>query len=351
MSIELKNISKKFSDFELKNINFKVEKGEYFALLGRSGAGKSLILEIISGFKKPDSGKVFINEIDITEKKIQDRKVGVVFQDLAIFPHKTVWQNIEFPIIKKPKIEKNQIIERLANELNIFHLLDKKPGTLSGGEKQRIAIARTLAANPEVLLLDEPLSALDVQLKAETTDLLRLLSKKGITIIHITHDFNEALQLAEKVAIMNKGKLLQSGNIRDVFSKPNSKFAANFAGIDNFFDAELTSNKQTNSKIAFVDNKIYFSIVTDENNCHGYIIIKNENILLLPEYAESSAANNFEGKIINILPERSGVKVVVDIGIRITALITENSLTRLHLEESKTVWVSIKATAITFIKH
>jgi len=235
--------------------------------------------------------------------------------------------------------------------MNILHLLNKKPNTLSGGELQRTAIARTLVSKPKVLLLDEPLSALDVQLKAEATEMLRKLSKKGITIIHITHDFNEAINLAQKTAIINKGKILQQGTINEVFSKPNSKFAANFAGIDNFFSAKIIVDPNSQTKNAIINDKISIKVLTKETEGKGFIIIRNQDIILMPEYTKSSARNNFKGKIINILNEKLGKKVIIDIGIKITAMITESSEINLHLEEGCETWVSFKASATRFIKN
>lgn len=351
MSIELINVSKSFSDFNLKNISFKVETGEYFALLGRSGAGKSLILELISGFKKVDSGKILVHGKDITYKKIQDREIAFVFQDLAIFPHKTVRQNIEFPLYKKKKHERAQIVEAAAKNMNISHLLDKKPETLSGGELQRTAIARTLVSKPKILLLDEPLSALDIQLKAEATEMLKGLSKMGITIIHITHDYNEALNLADRTAIINKGKIIQQGTIKDVFSKPNSKFAANFAGIDNFYPAVLENDPKANTKNAIIDEKITIKILTPESQGKGFVLIRNQDIILMPEYNKTSAQNNFKGKVLSILNEKQGKKVTIDIGIKISAIITESSEKKLNIKENCDIWVSFKASAVQFIKN
>lgn len=352
MSIELKNISKKYNDFSLRNISFKVETGEYHILLGRSGAGKSLILEIIAGFKKADSGKILINGKDITNKKIQNRNVAIVFQDLAIFPHKTVRENIAYSLKRrKKKSEIKKIVEKFAKEMNITDLLDKKPNSLSGGEKQRTVIARTLASKPDILLLDEPLSALDVQLKSETRTLLKNLNRKGYTIIHITHDFDEAVRLADKVTIINKGNIIQSGTVKEVFDRPKSKFAANIAGINNFYKGELLEIPNSETKKFVIHNDVSFFVLTKEKIGSGFLIIRSEDIILSDKFHNSSARNNFKGIVTNISYASIGTEISINIGVKILALITETSLNKLNIKENEKIWVSFKASGIKFISN
>ena len=351
MSLELKNISKKYKGFSLQNINIRVETGEYFVLLGRSGAGKSVIMEIIAGFKQADSGEIILNGENISNKKIQKRNIAIVFQDLAAFPHMTVRQNIEYPIKKKKKrAEINEIVNNLAKELNIEHILDKKPPMLSGGEVQRTVLARTLASEPELLLLDEPLSALDVQLKSETRNLLKSVHKKGITIIHITHDFDEAVRLADKVAIINNGKILQQGSVKEVFSRPKSKFAANLAGINNFFKANLENIPNSNTKKATVNENVHFWILTNEPEGFGFVIIQSHDVILTAEKHLSSARNMIQGTVIRANPAIMGIEVEIDIGVKISALVTEASIEKMDIKEGKNIWVSFKASATKFIK-
>ncbi len=352
MSIELINISKKYSDFALKNISFKVEHGEYHILLGRSGAGKSLIFEIIAGFKKPDKGKILINKIDITNKKIQNRNVAVVFQDLAIFPHKTVRENIAYSLKRrKKKSERKKIVMRYAHEMNITHILDKKPYYLSGGERQRTVIARTLASEPKILLLDEPLSALDIQLKSEIRTLLKKLNKNGYTVIHITHDFDEAVRLADRITIINKGHIIQSGTVKEVFNRPKSRFVANIAGINNFYKGKLFEIQNSKTKKVVINNKVSFFILTNEDNGFGFLIISNKDVILSDKFHKSSARNNFKGIVTNICYVSLGIEIEIDIGVKISAVITETSLNKLCIREGKEIWVSFKASGIKFIKN
>ena len=350
--LNIEKINKKFKSFEIKNLSFKVEKGDYFVVLGVSGSGKSVLLEIISGLISPDSGRIFLEEQDITRKKIQKRKIGLVFQDYAVFPHLTAFNNIAYPLkIKKvKKAEIKQKVENIAADMNILHLLDREVKMLSGGEKQRIALARTLLLDPKILLLDEPLASLDVILRNELRGLLREINRKGITIIHVTHDYEEAISLANKVAIMQKGKIIQYGKPKIVFQNPESEFVANFSGDKNFFRTKIAEDNISGTKLAEIENNIKFIIANEYQNCEGNIIIKSNDIILSKEQIDSSACNNFQGKITHIVPTANGVEVKIDIGVFIYVVITKSSSRKLNLAIDKNIWLSFKATAIKFIK-
>ena len=244
--IKLDSINKKFKGFSLKDITLDVADGEYFVLLGKSGSGKSLILELIAGLQTPLSGKVSIGGKDAARLPIQKRKVGFVFQNHSLFPHMTVKANIYFPLKRSEQHMLNENILKVIDLLNITLLLDRYPETLSLGESHRVALARTLVTNPSCLLLDEPLSSLDAQSKYEIRSLLRKINKglvyfgeenknKPITIIHVTHDYEEALALATKIAVIEDGTITQEGLPEDVFRHPKSKFIAKFVGIKNFY--------------------------------------------------------------------------------------------------------------------
>ncbi len=349
--INIEKIAKKYSGFSLQDISISANKGEYFVLLGHSGSGKSMLFEILAGLRKPDAGKITLAGKDITNKKINQRDVGIVFQDYAIFPHKTVAENIAFPIQKKKtKKEIKKLVEKLANELNISHLLRKYPNALSGGEIQRCVLARTLAAKPSLLLLDEPLSALDAELKTEIRELLKKINRQGYTIIHITHDYREAISLADKIAILNDGKIIQQGTASEIFSNPKSKFTAAFAGITNFYDAKILGKQEGQTKKVIITNGIELWITTTSQSAYGYAMIACEDIILSLKKQESSSRNNLKGKVIGLCSVVNGVEIKVDAGIVITALITEKSTRNLALEEGKTIWLAFKASATKFIE-
>ncbi len=347
--LELRNITCDFPGFSLTEISFSVGDGEYFILLGESGAGKSLLLEAIAGLNPVKSGVLLLNGKNITSEKIQQRGIGLVFQDQAVFPHLSVKENIAYPLKGKhlSTSEKNRIIEETAILLQISGLLDRRPETLSGGELQRVALARALVQKPKVLLLDEPLSATDSKLRSELRSLLRQINRMGQTIIHVTHDFDEAVSLADHIAIMHLGHIVQSGTPREVFGNPANEFVAHFAGIRNFFKVSITL--QDGKCIAFPENDLAISIGESTDDKSGYILIRNEDILLSQAAFESSALNNFEGIVLDLYPSRAGMDVVVDIGIVLHAQISRESAEKLELAPSRKVWTHFKASSVKLI--
>ncbi len=347
--LNVDKISKKFDKFNLKNVEFSVDEGEYFVLLGPSGSGKSLILELIAGLQKCDSGKIYINSLDITNQKIQKRKVGILFQDNALFPHLNVFENIAYPLNSKSITitKKTEIVSELANKLEITDLLKRKPATLSGGEKQRVALARALALKPSLLLLDEPLSSLDVMLKTEVRALFRKINKSGQTIIHVTHDYEDAITLASKVGIINNGILEHCGSPSEIFLKPKSPFIALLTGIKNFFAVNIINvNKST---FAIVSEKINIKLSSEVKSEKGWIVVRSEDIVISNDYHEFSSNNQFKGIITEMVPTVNGIEVIIDIGQKWAALVTNDSVARLKLKINNSVWISFKTVAVTFI--
>jgi len=347
--LELRNISCSFPEFSLDDISFSVCDGEYFILLGESGAGKSLLLETIAGLNPVKSGTLLLDGKDITREKIQNRGIGLVFQDHAVFPHLSVKENIAYPMKGKhlSAPEKDKIIEEITHILQISKLLNRKPATLSGGELQRVALARALVQRPKVLLLDEPLSATDSKLRSELRTLLRQINRMGQTIIHVTHDFDEAVSLADRIAIMNQGSIVQSGAPQEIFGNPVNGFVAHFAGIRNFFKVAI--EHQDGKCIARPGKDVPVVIGEYTENNSGYILIRNEDILLSSSTFESSALNNFEGLVTDLYPSRSGMEVVIDIGIRLHAQISRESAIKLKLAQDEKIWVHFKASSVRLI--
>jgi len=343
--LELENISVKLDDFELKEVNLKVAQGEYYVILGLSGAGKSILLECIAGIQIVRSGRVILDKNDITHSKIQNRDVGYVFQDHAVFPHLNVRQNIAYSIKKKyPKAIVKQKVEYIADKVNVSHLLHRDTKTLSGGESQRVALARTLIRDPKILMLDEPFASLDVQLRDDLRALLRKLNRMGQTIVHVTHDYEEAISLAQKLAIFQDGKLIQQGTPTEVFANPASQFVARFRGIRNFFKAHLCEND-----VAVTERKAEVKILPQEEQSSGYIMLKSQDIIIAREIDGSSVCNNFKGRITDIIPSFKGNEIIVDANIKLTAFITHQSIKKLNLKIGDEVWASFKASAVNFI--
>jgi len=349
--LRVEGISKKYKQFEIKNITFQANPGDYFMLLGPSGAGKSVILEIIAGLIKHDEGRILVDDIEVSGLSISKRNVGLVFQDLAIFPNMNVAQNIGYPIRRKgfKRVDEKSKVLQIAEKLSIAHLLERNPSSLSGGELQRVALARTLALEPKVLLLDEPLSAVDVQLRSGLMALLRGLNREGQTIVHVTHDYDEAISLGTNVAVVNNGSIVQTGTPVDVFRNPASEFVANFSGIKNFFQGTIFEKTEHDLR-CFVTGNIKIWLYTDDAVGEGFISFSENSVAVSIEKPDSSAINTYKGIIVDVFQQKHGFEIWVDVGINIAALVTWESVERLDLRPNKEVWVSVKANALRFIE-
>jgi ABC-type sugar transport system ATPase subunit len=232
--VRFQDIVKMHGEFAaLKGVNFEIQPGEFFALLGPSGSGKSTTLRILAGLDAPTSGRVFIDGKDVTAADARDRDIAMVFQSYALYPHMTVGENIAFPLemAKLPKAEIGAAVKDAARKVKIDHLLDRKPGQLSGGQQQRCALARAIVRKARLFLLDEPLSNLDAKLRLETrAELKKLQRSLGVTAVYVTHDQEEAMTLADRMAVFMAGEIQQVGTPAEVFAKPNSIDIAGFIG-------------------------------------------------------------------------------------------------------------------------
>ena len=340
--VRVENVSKNLGEFCLKSVSLDVADGEYLMILGPTGAGKTILLETIAGIYPPDTGRVYLNNRDITRLPPRKRNIGMVYQDYMLFPHLNVEENISFGMMFR-KHDKQAISNQghaLADLLGVTHLLHRYPGTLSGGEKQRIAIARALIMEPKVLLLDEPLSALDSATRANLRkELIKIHSLLHTTMIHVTHSFDEAFLLGNRMAIMNHGEIIQVGEPSEVFRKPNSKFTAEFLGVTNVFrGASRIDNGITNID---VDGLSLASIVKREGNV--YVSVRPEDIIVSLISLNSSARNSFKGKVEEILDAGVIVRITVDIGIPFVAAITRRSFLDMKLAKGMEVFLTFKA--------
>ncbi|NQT82427.1 ABC transporter ATP-binding protein [bacterium] len=234
MRVVLENVSKKFgSVLAVEEVSFEVEEGELFFLLGPSGCGKTTLLRLIAGFISPDRGKILFGEKLMNEVPPNRRNTGMVFQNYALWPHMTVRKNVEYGlrVRKIPSRERLKAVDEVLSLVRMSGFGDRYPNELSGGQQQRVALARVLVVRPDVLLLDEPLSNLDAKLRIEMRDEIRRIHKEsGITFVYVTHDQKEALSMADRIALMNEGRIEQIGTPRDIYSAPKSKFTAMFLG-------------------------------------------------------------------------------------------------------------------------
>lgn len=248
-SLELKNIKKSFTGEEsvLQGISLSIAGGEFITLLGSSGCGKTTTLRIIAGLESPDEGQVFLDGKDVTNLEPNDRDVNTVFQNYALFPHMTVEENVGYGL-KLKKVAKGEIKKKVSHMLELVQLSGyekRKPSELSGGQRQRVAIARALVNNPKVLLLDEPLGALDLQLRrAMQHELKRLQKKLGITFVYITHDQEEAINMSDRIAVMNAGRFEQIGTPDEIYNHPKTSYVATFVGNANILKGKWKARQE-----------------------------------------------------------------------------------------------------------
>ncbi|MEW6095703.1 MAG: tungstate ABC transporter ATP-binding protein WtpC [bacterium] len=343
--IEIKKLRKNLGNFAIKEINLSIFQGEYFVILGQTGAGKTTLLEIIAGLTDPDDGKIWLKGKEISTLPPESRNIGFVYQDYALFPHLSVVENIKFGL-KLKKFDKSTIAQRVSNFmdlLHISHLASAYPDTLSGGEAQRVALARALVIEPQILLLDEPLSNLDPNLRTQLqSELKKIHQDLMITTIHVTHNFDEAISLADRIGIMHQGEILQVGTSIEIFRQPASQTVAQFVGCENLFKGDLIN--QNGLKI-FTTKKINIQVATDKEG-EAYISIHPEEIILSKESLTTSASNCFCGKITNLLEKGILVHVWVDVGENFVVLITKKSLAEMELTIGSQVYITFKATSV-----
>ena len=347
--LKLININKRLGNFALKEINLDIAEGQYFVLLGRSGSGKTQLLELIAGLEHPDSGNIFLNGENITKKKLQEREIGIVFQDYAIFPHMTVFGNISYPL-KAKKTDRKEINERvikIAGEMNISHLLDRTTEKLSGGELQRIALSRTLVTSPRLLLLDEPLASLDASLKDDMKRVLRKINKAGQTVIHVTHDYKDAISLANKVGVIHNGRIIQEGPVDEVFNKPVNRFVARYSGIRNFFRVKVYNSNGCLKGIT--RNNLEFKLSGNIYNEECLVTLKSENILLNKSRPDDQSLNIFKSRIEEIIPSESGMELILNAGDIFYANLSKTEFEKLSIKENEEIWISFPVSAAVVI--
>lgn len=246
--------------------------------------------------------------------------------------------------------EMNKRIDELLDQTGISHLKHRYPDSLSGGEAQRVALARTLASNPQILLLDEPLANLDVKLKSELRSLLRKINQSGKTIVHVTHDYTEAVTLSSHIAVIENGNLLQTGAPEEIFRNPKSEFVARLSGYKNLFACTIEKQTQNGIKKAILNNNVEVLLNEEfSTDNEGFIIVPSEDIIISEEKLDSSALNRFKGIIRKFFIHGNSLDVIIDIGVEFSVTITQKSQKALNLYPGKNVWLSFKASAVKFI--
>ncbi len=349
MSLRIENLTVDLGRFKLKDINLTLAEGDFFALMGPTGAGKSVLLEALAGLVPRVSGEIYIDGRKISRLPPEERGIGIVYQDYALFPHLSVLENIRYGLKFQSRtksgpqssVEKRDAVDELIPLLGLGHLLDRYPATLSGGEQQRTALARALVVKPDILLLDEPLSALDPNFRQELRQLLKNLhSASGATFLMVTHDFSEALSLARHAAIMAHGILEQQGTIEDIFRRPETTAVADFVGMKNLFKVEF-------SDAAARCEGLEFKIGRGPASGSGYIAIRPEDLILSESPLTSSLRNSFAGRVAAV--RSHGFFYEIDLTVKtltFTAVITNQAFFDLEPALDKNFILSFKATAV-----
>ena len=343
----LKSLSKSWREFQIKDVNLEVRKGEYFVVMGPTGAGKTLLLQLIAGIHYPDSGKIILDDVDVTYLPPEKRSIGYVPQNYALFPHMFVKDNIGYGLRIRgyPKDKVEEETRELSTQLGINHLLKRRVSTLSGGEQQRVALARALIIKPKILLLDEPLSALDPETGEEIREYIKEIRKiLKFTAIHVTHDFVEAVDLGDRMAVMFNGEILQVGEPIEIINNPRNELIASFTGAKNLFKGKVIARRGELAEIDLGGVRIY---AATRKLGEVMVAIRPENIIILLEKARISARNILEGVIEEISEKPPYVSLKVDAGLPFTIYLTRNALEDLNLRVGRRVYLAFKASAIS----
>jgi len=347
--LKLDDVSRRWGAFKLQGINLTVSKGEFFVLLGPSGAGKSLLLELIAGFHRPDSGKIHINGMDVTAQPPEKRNIGFVFQDQMLFPHMTARENVAYGLrvrgIREPAA--GERLQRLAEMLRLEGLMHRPVNDLSGGEKQRVSLARALAARPDLLLLDEPFSSLDPPVKEKLWgELKRLHGQTSITALHVTHDRAEALALGQRIGVILDGRIRQVGADYGVFQRPNSYAVAEFTGGTNIYAGEAWSNGAITTFVSGSLRLVTTCRLERPGTCCR-ALIRPESIVVSRRPVRTSARNQICGSVESVTRRGEVFEVTGRFGDRLmSCLVTPQSVEELRIGPGSQVYFSIKASSI-----
>lgn len=306
--LEIRNLVKEFDGLRAVNdVSVSINKGEIFALLGSSGCGKSTLLRMLAGFETPTSGKILLSGQDIVQVPPYQRPINMMFQSYALFPHLSVWDNIAFGLRRDglPKDEIASRVEKMLGMVQLQNYAKRKPHQLSGGQQQRVALARSLAKQPQLLLLDEPLGALDKKLREQTQlELVNIIEKVGVTCVMVTHDQEEAMSMASRIAIMSEGKILQVGAPLEIYETPNCRFVADFIGSVSMFHGKVIEDEPDHVVVESPECRHYVGHgITGTIGMPASIGIRPEKIALsftLPPGFEEGSPNYVQGEVMEM---------------------------------------------------
>ncbi|MEZ8220077.1 molybdate/tungstate transport system ATP-binding protein [Candidatus Fervidibacteria bacterium JGI MDM2 JNZ-1-D12] len=367
--LELRNLSIRLGEFDLRDISFEVQEGEYFVLLGPTGTGKTVLIECIAGLHRPRTGRIILNGRDVTNLPPEGRGIAYVPQDYALFPNLTAFENIAFGlrVRKLPNEKVRAKVLELAEWLGITYLLDRLPLTLSGGEKQRVALARALAVEPQILLLDEPLAAVDEQTRDRLCRELKTIQRQtGATFLHVSHNFEETLAVADRIGVMNfteetenkgsgsklrVGRMLQVGTPEEIFYRPANEFVARFTRAENIWRGEVKG--QTSEWVQVWLNGAVLWVQVPEGQqvlkSEVTIVVRPERVRLLPtKMHPSEQMNLLHGEVIAMTDKGAmwRVEVATEIGVNVVALLSKREAEQIGLVLGQSVAVVLEPSFI-----
>lgn len=362
--LRVENLSIRLGEFHLMDISFEVGDGEYFVLLGPTGTGKTVLIECIAGLHRPYKGRVILNGRDVTGLPPEEREIAYVPQDYALFPNLTAFENIAFGlrVRKVPEEKIREKVNKLASWLGITYLLDRLPLTLSGGEKQRVALARALAVNPKILLLDEPLAAVDEQTRERLCRELKEIQRQtGATFVHVSHNFEETLAVADRIGVMNftteveklgreektvrVGRLLQVGSPEEIFYRPANEFVARFTRAENIWRGELKSQTSDWAQVWLNGAVLWVQLPEGQIIPKGEVIVvlRPERVQLIPaEFQTGGQMNALNGEVISMTDKGAmwKVEVTVEVGLTVVAMLSKREAEKIGLRVGRQVTVT-----------
>ncbi|MDW8027234.1 MAG: ATP-binding cassette domain-containing protein [Armatimonadota bacterium] len=367
--LKVENLSIRLGEFDLREISFEVQTGEYFVLLGPTGTGKTVLIECIAGLHRPSSGRIILNGRNVTDLTPEERGVAYVPQDYALFPNLTAFENIAFGLrVRKLPNEKVWAkVLQLAEWLGIAYLLDRLPLTLSGGEKQRVALARALAVEPQILLLDEPLAAVDEQTRERLCRELKTIQRQtGATFIHVSHNFEETLAVADRIGVMNFtegtddkgrgtklriGRLLQVGTPEEIFYRPANEFVAQFTRAENIWKGEIKSQTSDWVQVWLNGAVLWVQLPEGMQAPKGEvtIVVRPERVKLLTEKTQSSEQMNLLHGEIFAMTDKGAMwrlEVETEVGVNVVALLSKREAEHLGLAVGQSVAIVLEPSFI-----
>ncbi len=300
--LHLVNLTKNFGDFKaVDNLTLTIPAGSFFALLGPSGCGKTTTLRMVAGLEQPTSGQIKLGNDDITDLPPYRRWVNTVFQSYALFPHLTIYENVAFGLRRQKASNIDDQVKRMLELVELTSLAQRKPQQLSGGQQQRVAVARALINEPDVLLLDEPLGALDLKLRRQMQlELKRIQTEVGITFVHVTHDQEEAMTMADTVAVMNEGRIEQMGSPVQIYEHPRTVFVANFLGQSNLFEGTVAGVEKDEIAVKLADSIIYVPTSSTEIRSGRIVVgVRPEKVKIVDQGKTGLPKNQINGSIKN----------------------------------------------------